>query len=126
MQDPTTAHPKFNPLTLSPQYSDQVEYLDLSPTTPKNTPVQKQYRTKTFGQTLCLNVGTTYALALTSGGLWGALEGIRKTNRMEYGRRVKLNGILNAVTRRGPFLGNSAAVAGKPNIFANSFTLHGS
>lgn len=51
----------------------------------------------------------TYLTALTIGGAWGLAEGLRKTSPTAS-PRLRLNGVLNAVTRRGPFLGNSASV----------------
>lgn len=44
-----------------------------------------------------------------TGGAWGFSEGIRRVPA-NAPPKLKLNGILNAVTRRGPFLGNSAGV----------------
>jgi hypothetical protein len=35
-------------------------------------------------------------------------EGLRRTQNSPA--KIRLNGVLNAVTRRGPFLGNSAGV----------------
>lgn len=43
------------------------------------------------------------------GGAWGLAEGLQKTSA-SASPRLRLNGVLNAVTRRGPFLGNSAGV----------------
>jgi import inner membrane translocase subunit TIM23 len=43
------------------------------------------------------------------GGAWGLAEGLQK-NPANMPPRLRLNGVLNAVTRRGPFLGNSAGV----------------
>jgi import inner membrane translocase subunit TIM23 len=43
------------------------------------------------------------------GGAWGLAEGLQK-NPSSMPPRLRLNGVLNAVTRRGPFLGNSAGV----------------
>jgi import inner membrane translocase subunit TIM23 len=58
---------------------------------------------------LCYGTGTTYLLALTFGGAWGLAEGLRRTPS-DAPPKIKLNSVLNAVTRRGPFLGNSAGV----------------
>jgi import inner membrane translocase subunit TIM23 len=51
----------------------------------------------------------SYLTALTIGGAWGLVEGLQK-NPPSMPPRLRLNGVLNAVTRRGPFLGNSAGV----------------
>ena len=58
---------------------------------------------------LCYGTGVSYLTALTIGGAWGLSEGLQK-NPASMPPRLRLNGILNAVTRRGPFLGNSAGV----------------
>lgn len=47
--------------------------------------------------------------ALSIGGAWGLAEGLKK-NPATMPPRLRLNGVLNAITRRGPFLGNSAGV----------------
>ncbi len=46
--------------------------------------------------------------ALTLGGAWGLQEGLRRSAGQPP--KLRLNSALNAVTRRGPFLGNSAGV----------------
>ncbi|KAL9107255.1 MAG: hypothetical protein Q9227_007796 [Pyrenula ochraceoflavens] len=58
---------------------------------------------------LCYGTGTTYLTALTMGGVWGLIEG---SNRVPAGSppKLRLNSILNGMTRRGPFLGNTAGV----------------
>lgn len=58
---------------------------------------------------LCYGTGTTYLAALSFGGAWGLIEGL---NRVPPSAppKIRLNGILNSITRRGPFLGNSAGV----------------
>ena len=43
------------------------------------------------------------------GGAWGLAEGLRKAAPTAP-PKLKLNSVLNAMTRRGPFLGNNAAV----------------
>ena len=58
---------------------------------------------------LCYGTGTTYLTALTMGGTWGLIEGLNKTPPSAP-PRLRLNGVLNGLTRRGPFLGNSAGV----------------
>ncbi|RVX72447.1 hypothetical protein B0A52_03635 [Exophiala mesophila] len=58
---------------------------------------------------LCYGTGVTYLTALTIGGTWGLIEGL---NRVPASAppKLRLNGVLNSITRRGPFLGNSAGV----------------
>ncbi|KAF8466672.1 Tim17/Tim22/Tim23/Pmp24 family-domain-containing protein [Kalaharituber pfeilii] len=64
---------------------------------------------RTFTDDLCYGTGITYLTALALGGAWGLAEGLRKTPASAP-PKLKLNGVLNAVTRRGPFLGNNAGV----------------
>ena len=54
-------------------------------------------------------VGVTYLAALVTGGAYGAVEGFRK---LPPGTppKLRLNSVLNNITRRGPFLGNSAGI----------------
>lgn len=58
---------------------------------------------------LCYGTGTVYLAALSAGGAWGLVEGL---NRVPASAppKLRLNSVLNTVTRRGPFLGNSAGV----------------
>lgn len=58
---------------------------------------------------LCYGTGTVYLMGLGLGGAYGFAEGLRKTPA-DASFKLRLNSILNAVTRRGPFLGNSAGV----------------
>jgi mitochondrial import inner membrane translocase subunit TIM23 len=58
---------------------------------------------------LCYGTGMTYLTALTLGGTWGLVEGLNRTPPTAP-PKLRLNGVLNSVTRRGPFLGNSAGV----------------
>lgn len=58
---------------------------------------------------LCYGTGVTYLSALTIGGAWGLIEGLNRTPASAP-PKLRLNSVLNSVTRRGPFLGNSAGV----------------
>ena len=58
---------------------------------------------------LCYGTGVTYLSALTIGGTWGMIEGLNKVPASAP-PKLRINGILNSMTRRGPFLGNSAGV----------------
>ena len=58
---------------------------------------------------LCYGTGTTYLTALGIGGMWGFAEGVNRSPPSAP-PKLKLNSILNGMTRRGPFMGNSAAV----------------
>ncbi|KAG8826135.1 Mitochondrial import inner membrane translocase subunit tim23 [Serendipita sp. 401] len=58
---------------------------------------------------LCYGTGTTYLAGLGLGGLWGLREGAARPLAVSSAR-LRLNSVLNGVTRRGTFLGNSAGV----------------
>jgi import inner membrane translocase subunit TIM23 len=60
--------------------------------------------------------------ALTVGGAWGLQEGLRRSAGQPP--KLRLNSVLNAVTRRGPFLGNSAGVIALVYNGINSFIGH--
>jgi import inner membrane translocase subunit TIM23 len=64
---------------------------------------------KDWTDDLCYGTGAVYLTGLGMGGAYGLAEGLRKTTD-STSSRLRLNGVLNAVTRRGPFLGNSAGV----------------
>ncbi|KAI9217797.1 Tim17/Tim22/Tim23/Pmp24 family-domain-containing protein [Blastocladiella britannica] len=55
---------------------------------------------------LCYGVGTVYLSGLASGGIWGLVQGLR-TPLPVVSPKLRLNAVLNAMTRRGPFVGNS-------------------
>ncbi|KAI9590997.1 Tim17-domain-containing protein [Syncephalis fuscata] len=63
-----------------------------------------------FGDDLCYGVGTTYITGLTLGGAWGLMEGLRSTRNLPPSFKVRLNGVLNGCTRRGPYLANSVGI----------------
>jgi len=58
---------------------------------------------------LCYGTGTTYLTGLGIGGLWGFREGAFRPLAVSNSR-LRINSILNSVTRRGSFTGNSAGV----------------
>ena len=58
---------------------------------------------------LCYGTGVTYLSALAMGGAWGLAEGLNRSQGITSSK-LRLNAVLNAVTRRGPFLGNNAGV----------------
>lgn len=53
---------------------------------------------------------------LTLGGLWGLQEGARRPLAVSN-TRLRINSVLNSVTRRGTFIGNSAGVMGTCTLF---------
>lgn len=58
---------------------------------------------------LCYGTGVVYLTALTTGGTWGLIEGLNRAPASAP-PKLRLNSVLNSITRRGPFLGNSAGV----------------
>lgn len=68
-----------------------------------------------FGLTLLFCTITCSPLSLPGlalGGLWGLREGSRKPLAVSNSR-LRINAILNSITRRGTFVGNSAGVLGE-------------
>eukprot|EP00128_Syssomonas_multiformis_P014279 Colp12_sorted_trinity150504_noHs@23243 len=59
-----------------------------------------------FSEQICYGTGTTYLLGLSTGGAWGLYEGLRKPQGESF--KLKVNGVLNSLTRRGPFVGNAS------------------
>ncbi|EDO19479.1 hypothetical protein Kpol_1018p6 [Vanderwaltozyma polyspora DSM 70294] len=58
---------------------------------------------------LCYGTGAVYLLGLGIGGSYGFIEGLKNITPNSSGK-LQLNTVLNHITRRGPFLGNSAGV----------------
>lgn len=58
---------------------------------------------------LCYGTGGVYLTGLGLGGAYGFFEGLKNLPANSSGK-LKLNTILNHITKRGPFLGNNAGV----------------
>ncbi|KAJ2794002.1 Mitochondrial import inner membrane translocase subunit tim23 [Coemansia guatemalensis] len=58
---------------------------------------------------LCYGTGTIYILGLATGGAWGFMEGMRSQHG-SHSFKLRLNSVLNSMTRRGPFIGNSVGI----------------
>ncbi|CAB4255404.1 similar to Saccharomyces cerevisiae YNR017W TIM23 Essential component of the Translocase of the Inner Mitochondrial membrane (TIM23 complex) [Maudiozyma barnettii] len=58
---------------------------------------------------LCYGTGAVYLLGLGLGGFSGFVQGVKAIPPNASGR-LQLNTILNSVTKRGPFMGNSAGI----------------
>lgn len=58
---------------------------------------------------LCYGTGSVYLLGLGFGGAYGLQEGLNNLPANST-PKLKLNTVLNHITKRGPFLGNSAGV----------------
>jgi import inner membrane translocase subunit TIM23 len=100
LYDPSQLHP------LAGLNQDTLDYLSLEDSLPDS---QSALPSRGWSDDLCYGTGVSYLSALTIGGAWGLAEGLQK-NPPSMPPRLRLNGVLNAVTRRGPFLGNSAGV----------------
>ncbi|KAF9302783.1 Mitochondrial import inner membrane translocase subunit tim23 [Podila epicladia] len=57
---------------------------------------------------LTYGTGVAYLSGLSLGGAYGFYEGLRSSPSPAF--KVRLNTVLNSMTRRGPFIGNSAGV----------------
>lgn len=101
--DPTQLHP------LAGLDKDSLEYLTLEDSVLSDLPGgQSVLPSRGFTDDLCYGTGVTYLSGLGVGGVWGLQEGLRRS--AGQAPKLRLNSVLNAVTRRGPYLGNSAGV----------------
>ncbi|KAJ4420129.1 Mitochondrial import inner membrane translocase subunit tim23 [Gnomoniopsis sp. IMI 355080] len=101
--DPSQLHP------LAGLDKDALEYITLEDSVLSDLPGgQSVLPSRGFTDDLCYGTGITYLTALTIGGAWGMQEGLRRS--AGQAPKLRLNSTLNAITRRGPFLGNSAGV----------------
>ncbi|KAL9058934.1 MAG: hypothetical protein Q9162_001492 [Coniocarpon cinnabarinum] len=102
--DPAALHP------LAGLDKDTLDYLSLEETQLSDLPGGRSaLPSRGWSDDLCYGTGVTYLSALSIGGAWGLAEGLSKTPAAAP-PKLRLNSVLNAVTRRGPFLGNSAGV----------------
>jgi import inner membrane translocase subunit TIM23 len=101
--DPSQLHP------LAGLNQQTLDYLSLEDSALSDLPgSQSALPSRGWSDDLCYGTGVTYLTALTVGGAWGLQEGLRRSAAQPP--KLRLNSVLNAVTRRGPFLGNSAGV----------------
>lgn len=100
--DPTQLHP------LAGLNKETLEYISLEDTPLPDAAGASVLPSRGFTDDLCYGTGITYLTALTIGGAWGLKEGLQRSAGQPP--KLRLNSVLNAVTRRGPYLGNSAGV----------------
>ncbi|KAF5338610.1 hypothetical protein D9611_012812 [Ephemerocybe angulata] len=101
--DPTKLHPLA-------ELGDKLDYLILDDEKTNDLPgAGTAIPSRGWSDDLCYGTGTMYLSGLTLGGLWGVREGARRPLAV-YNTRLRINSILNSVTRRGTFVGNSAGV----------------
>lgn len=104
LPDPTQLHP------LAGLNQDTLDYLTLEDSALDELPGSRSVLpSRGWSDDLCYGTGTTYLSALTMGGAWGLAEGMKRTP-VTAPPKIRLNAVLNSITRRGPFLGNSAGV----------------
>jgi len=104
LPDPSQLHP------LAGLNQQTLDYLSLEDSTLSDLPGARSILpSRGWSDDLCYGTGVTYLTALSIGGAWGMVEGL---NRLPASAppKLRLNSVLNSVTRRGPFLGNSAGV----------------
>ncbi|EJD07563.1 Tim17-domain-containing protein [Fomitiporia mediterranea MF3/22] len=102
----------FDPARLHPMagLKDQLEYLQLDDDKVNDLPgASTALPSRGWSDDLCYGTGTTYLSGLAIGGLWGLREGAKRPLAVSNAR-LRINAILNSVTRRGTFIGNSAGV----------------
>lgn len=113
--DPTQLHP------LAGLNQDTLDYITLEDSALDELPGSRSVLpSRGWSDDLCYGTGTTYLAALSLGGVWGLSEGLRRTP-VTAPPKIRLNSVLNSVTRRGPFLGNSAGVVALVYNGMNSF-----
>eukprot|EP01136_Pigoraptor_vietnamica_P004600 Opistho-1_new@35100 len=83
---------------------------------------ESRQKHRSFGERICYGTGTSYLAGLSVGGVWGFYEGMR--NPLAVSRKLKINSVLNGMTKRGPFLGNNAGVIAFTYNAINSLAVH--
>ncbi|KAL9713778.1 Mitochondrial import inner membrane translocase subunit tim23 [Leucoagaricus gongylophorus] len=101
--DPARLHPLAG-------LGDKLDYLLLDDDKKSELPgADTAIPSRGWSDDLCYGTGTMYLGGLASGAVWGLREGARRPLAVSNSR-LRINSILNSVTRRGTFIGNSAGV----------------
>ncbi|TFK25594.1 mitochondrial import inner membrane translocase subunit tim23 [Coprinopsis marcescibilis] len=101
--DPTRLHPLA-------EIGDKLDYLLLDDEKTNDLPgAGTAIPSRGWSDDLCYGTGTMYLSGLALGGVWGVREGARRPLAVSN-TRLRINSVLNSVTRRGTFIGNSAGV----------------
>ncbi|KAL9581914.1 MAG: hypothetical protein Q9212_003608 [Teloschistes hypoglaucus] len=104
LPDPSQLHP------LAGLNRQTLDYLSLEDSALSDLPGSRSaLPSRGWSDDLQYGTGVTYLGALTLGGAYGFAEGLRKSPASAP-PKIRLNSVLNSVTRRGPFLGNSAGI----------------
>lgn len=104
---------QFDPAKLHPLagLGDSLDYLLLDEDKIQELPGgQSALPSRGWTDELSYGTGTTYLSGLAIGGLYGVQEGMRRNLGNTSSAKLRLNSVLNSVTRRGSFLGNSLGV----------------
>ncbi|CCM00359.1 uncharacterized protein FIBRA_02389 [Fibroporia radiculosa] len=102
----------FDPSKLHPMagLEDKLDYLLLDDDKTSDLPGSSTaIPSRGWSDDLSYGTGTMYLSGLALGGVWGLREGARRPLAVSNAR-LRINSILNSVTRRGTFIGNSAGV----------------
>ncbi|KAK7687974.1 Mitochondrial import inner membrane translocase subunit tim23 [Cerrena zonata] len=102
----------YDPAKLHPMagLEDKLDYLLLEDDMTSDLPGSgTAIPSRGWSDDLCYGTGTMYLSGLALGGIWGLREGARRPLAVSNAR-LRINSILNSVTRRGTFIGNSAGV----------------
>ncbi|KAG9124618.1 Mitochondrial import inner membrane translocase subunit tim23 [Ceratobasidium sp. 392] len=105
----------FDPSRLHPMagLSDKLDYLSLDDEKTNSLPgTGTALPSRGWSDDLCYGTGTTYLSGLALGGLYGVREGYARPLSVSS-TRLRVNSILNSVTRRGSYFANSAGVIGE-------------
>lgn len=98
---------KLHPLA---QLGDKLDYLLLEDEKTSDLPgAETAMPSRGWSDDLQYGTGTMYLGGLAVGGLWGFREGATRPLAVAN-TRLRINSVLNSVTRRGTFIGNSAGV----------------
>ncbi|KZT09982.1 Tim17-domain-containing protein [Laetiporus sulphureus 93-53] len=101
--DPTKLHPLAG-------IEDKLDYLLLEDDKTSELPGSgTAIPSRGWSDDLSYGTGTMYLGGLAVGGVWGLREGAKRPLAVSNAR-LRINSILNSVTRRGTFIGNSAGV----------------
>ncbi|KAI0708860.1 mitochondrial import inner membrane translocase subunit tim23 [Cerioporus squamosus] len=99
--DPSKLHPLAG-------IEDKLDYLLLDDDKTSDLPgAGTAIPSRGWSDDLCYGTGTMYLSGLALGGVWGLREGARRPLAVSNAR-LRINSILNSITRRGTFIGNSA------------------
>ncbi|KAJ4492631.1 Tim17/Tim22/Tim23/Pmp24 family-domain-containing protein [Lentinula edodes] len=102
----------YDPAKLHPlaDLGDKLDYLLLDDDKTSELPGSgTAIPSRGWSDDLCYGTGTMYLSGLAVGGAWGLREGARRPLAVSNSR-LRINSVLNSVTRRGTFIGNSAGV----------------